>query len=244
MLLFEEPDISRFPLGMNGCEVYDIVYLGDIIPGYINSPIPTVLHDKYVFLFSTMLRQDKESYWYGHVNIDFMKHELLSCFNEQIRERGNKHILGDENLKLNDFLEIVHEETEHGKRIIAQLKNQKIIKNYKEVGYTRDFRILLVQENNSNNLDNIPILELGPEFSAKLDCDMAEERLNYLNTGSSVIDGRIYRNRRNPEDTKSIKKVQDILKKEIEDAKQEREQLFNNYLRIRNRLLYVHKSTD
>lgn len=242
--MFEELDISSFPLGMNGCEVYDIVYLGDIIPGYINSTIPRVLHDKYVFIFTTMLKQDRESYWYGHVNIDFMKHELLSCFNGKIRERGNKHVLGEQNLKLNDFLEIVHEETEHGKRIIAQLKNQNIIKNYKEVGYTRDFRILLVQENNPNNLDNIPILELGPEFSAKLYLDRAEERLNYLNTGSSVNDGLVYRNRRNSEDTESIKKVQDILKKEIENAKQEREQLFNNYLRIRNRLLYVHKSTD
>ncbi|WP_271814149.1 hypothetical protein [Clostridium beijerinckii] len=240
--MFDKPDISIFPLGMNGYEVYDIVYLGDLIPGYSNSPIPKVLHDEYVFIFTTLLNGKKESCHYGNVKIDFMKHELLSCFNSQIREKGNIHVLGKENLQINDFLEIVNEKTEHGRRIIAQLKNQKIIKNHTEVAYTRDFRVLLVQENNQDSLDNIPVLELGPEFRSKLDWDRAKEQVNELNTASGVLAGLSYRNRRNPEDTESIKKVQYVLKKEIEEAKQKSEELFDNHLRIKKNLLYVHKT--
>lgn len=242
--MLKKPDISCFPLGTNGCEVYDIVYVGDIVPNYINSSIPKVLCDEYVFLFTTMLNTNRESCSYGHVHIDFVKHELLSCFNYRIRERGNIHVLGKENLILNDFLEIVHEETDHGKHIIAHLKNQNIIKNHHEIDYKRDFRILLFQENNLNSYDNIPVLELGPEFNAKLDCDRADEHLDNLRTGSLLIRGLSYRNEKNNEVTESIKKVQDILEKEIKEAEQKQERLFDNYLRIIKSLLYVYKSND
>lgn len=242
-MIIDKANISRFPLGGNGSEVYDIVYLGEVILSYANSNISKLLLDEYVFLFSTMLRQSKDSSWYGHVEIDFIKHELLSCFNETIRNRGSYHVLNEDTLKINDFLEIIQEKTDHGKQIIAHLKKQNILENHK-VRYTRDFKILLVKENNHNGFDNLPVLELGPEFQAKLDWDLAKERLHYLYTGSRVLEGLVYWNRSASEHTESIKKIQEILEQEIERAEMEREKAFNNYIRMRHDLLYIHKSLD
>ncbi|WP_439875420.1 hypothetical protein ACSLGG_06695 [Bacillus mycoides] len=237
----DKADMSRFPLGRNGREVYDVVYLGGAVPNYVKSNIPRLLFDEYVFLFTTMLRQNKDSSWYGHVEIDFMKHELLSCFNQTIRDRGNYHILSDSTLKINDFLEIVQEENDQGKQIIAHLKKQNILKDY-EIKYTRDFKIILVKENNHNGFDNLPVLELGPEFQAKLDWDLAEERRDYLYTGSRAISGLSYRNKNDLGNAEVINKVEEILERDIKKAEEERNRAFDNYLSMKHDLLYVHKS--
>lgn len=238
-----DKSIDIFPIGIQGGEVYDIVYLGDIIPNYINSPIPKILTSEYVFLFTTMLNCNKDSYYYGHVTIHLLKHESLSYFNNEIRQRGNMHVMGRENLKINDFLEIVQEETEQGKQIIAKLKNQNIIRNYKEIVCKKNFRILLVRENSKNFIDNIPLLEFGPEFSLKLECDRADERVDELTNTEMILSALIHRNNIKLEDSKT-KNIKDMLEKEIEDARKKRDELFDKELRLRQKLLYIHKVSN
>ncbi|AQR95589.1 hypothetical protein [Clostridium saccharoperbutylacetonicum] len=235
-------NINDFPLTMNGYEVYDIVYLGDAMLNYSDSGISKVLKEEYVFVFVTLLTVEKDSHSYGNVKIEFVKHELLSCFNSRIRERGTIHILGKENLKINDFIEIVHEETDHGKRIVVELKNQNIMKNYHtEVAYKKDFRILLVQE---NDFDNTPMLELGPEFSLKLEYDMAKVQVCKLRNALNVLGQISRKDGQNIDAVQLINKTKEILEKEIEDAKQKEEQLFNDYLGIMRNTLYIHKRAD
>jgi hypothetical protein len=54
---------------------------------------------------------------------------------------------------------------------------------HNEVKYIRDFKILLVRDNGRNEYDNLPVLELGPEFQARLDYDWTDERTKYLRDG-------------------------------------------------------------
>ncbi|MEK4404012.1 hypothetical protein MKZ26_06130 [Sporosarcina sp. FSL K6-6792] len=237
-------DISRFPLSSNGHEVYDVVYVGEIIPQYMSNDISNILLNEYVFVFSTMLRGCKGSSFYGHVEIDFMRHELISSFNGRIRERGSFHVLDKENLNINEFLEIVQEDTEYGKQIIANLRSQSISDSDGNVTYIRDFRVSLVKENNHNGFANLPKLELGPEFEAKLKWDLARKHLDYLDTGSSVLLGLVNLNHSESEHSESINKVREIVEQEEELAKVEHKRAFNNYLSIRSNLMYICKGTE
>ncbi|MFD2130399.1 hypothetical protein ACFSKI_03955 [Pseudogracilibacillus auburnensis] len=240
--MYERGEMSRFPLGINGREKYDVVYVGDVIPNYLNSNIPSLLSNDYVFLFSTMmLNLSEEVHSYGHVYIDLVRHDQLSNFNYDLRARGNYHVLKKEPLILNDFLELVPEETEQGIQITAHLKKQNLInKDYKVVSI-KDFRILLVRENNHITSDNFPTLELGPEFQATIEHEKTKERYHYLSSCSQVLSGVTYRNKTNSKVKDAIEVVGGALDKDIENVKNERERAFNRYIDIRNRLTYIHK---
>lgn len=241
-MYYERGEMSRFPLGINGREKYDVVYVGEVIPNYINSNIPSLFSDDYVFLFSTMmLNLSEEAHSYGHVNIDLVRHDQLSNFNYDLRERGNYHVLKREQLILNDFLEVVPEETERGIQITAHLKKQNMLTKDYKVASTRNFRVLLVRENNHKAYDNFPILELGPEFQATIEHEKANERFHDLRSCSQVLSGITYRNKRNSKVKDASEVIGAALDEDIEKAKNERERAFNRYIDIRNRLEYIHK---
>ncbi len=241
---YERGKMSIFPLAMNTADKYDVVFIGDVVPNYRNSHLPNLFNNDYVFLFTTMLNQDKDSYWYGHVNIDLVRHDQLSYFNHHLRERGDFHVLGDESLILNDFLELVPEKTEKGIQIIAHLKKQNILgKDYRTVKMVKNFQVLLLSENKGKRYDNYPILELGPEFQAEIEFAEATQRCYDLNDSTLILKGVADRNKRNPEVINAVEVVQEALNKDINDAEVKKDQAFERYLEYKRRLSYIHKST-
>ena len=234
-------EIGTLPLGRNGREKYDIVYLGGLIPNYSNSQIPNLFYNDYVFLFSThLLYTSEDSNWYGHVDIDLLRHDYLSYFNYDLRERGSFHVLTKEPLILNEFLEVRAEESEQGIQIIAHLKKQNILNKDHKVALSRDFHILLVKENRTF-IDNLPILELGPEFQAKLKHDKALERLDELNSCLQTFRGLAYRNTENSEVEMGIEVAKTALGKDINEAEKEVNRAFNHCLNYRQELRYISK---
>jgi hypothetical protein len=243
MSYFGDPEITSLPFGRNGTEFFDIVYLGRAIPNYVNSDIARMLRDHYVFVFATAINQKEDSYFYGHVEIDLIKQEYLSYFNYDIMTRGKHHVYEGGTLEINPFLSIVEEENEHGKQIIAHLKDQKILEDYDKVKYIRDFRVLLVRDNAKNSCDNLPVLELGPEFQARLDLDRADERKKRLNNSLFVLTGLAHDYRGKPEQ-KIINETISLLKQKIDEASRVSQEAFERYLQTRNRNLYHHKSIN
>jgi len=241
-LYFERGEMGRFPLGSNGREKYDVVYIGEVIPHYLNSDNSNLLNNNYVFLFSTMLDQSEDSEWYGHVDIDLIRHDLLSNFNYELRKRGRFHVLKKEPLILNDFLEVVPEETEHGIQITAHLKKQNILNKDYKVAMIRDFRVLLVRENNMSSYDNFPLLELGPEFQAEIDDKKANEHFYKLKNSLEVLKGLAYRNEKNSKIKDAIEVVESALAQDIQKAENERERAFKRYIDIKRSLKYIQKS--
>lgn len=233
-MLFDKGEIGRFPMGRNGSEKYDLVYLGGIFPNLLDLEVYNLLFNDYVFLFSTRLNINKDSDVYGHVNIDLVKQDQLSYFNQHLRDKANYHIVEKEPIKINDFLEIIPEGTEHGVQVFAHLKMQNILNSNGKVTKRKNFRILLVRENN-NGFDNLPQLELGPEFQATVERDKAEERLSKLLNSSSVVSSLPNRKKGN-----AIEIVMESLNKEVDHAKKEYDQAFNNYLAYRRSLEYIH----
>ncbi|MER2078065.1 hypothetical protein [Psychrobacillus psychrotolerans] len=229
--------MQSFPIGITTRETYDIVFVGDIIPNYGNSSVPDLLKNEYVFLFITNIFQSKEACDYGHVDVHLVRYDYLSNFNYMISDRGSFHILKKEPLLLNDFLEIKPEETEEGIRIIAYLKNQKLSRDDR-VFNIRDFRLLLVRENNYRGYDNIPSVELGPEFQAEIDIQMARERVDDLLT---VLNGVRHRRQPNPKVTAAIEVVEEVLEKELEEAHKETARMYDHYRHITRRMGYWNK---
>ncbi len=238
---YARTQMSTFPNANNPTEKYDVVFIGNIMPNYCDSHIASLFNNDYVFLFTTRLNQDKDSYWYGHAKIDLVRHDHLSYFNPLLRERGSFHVLEKEPLRLNDFLEVIPEETENGIQIIAHLKKQKILgKDYRTIEMVRDFRVLLLRENNGEHYDNYPILELGPEFQA--DIDLAEAKLRYYNLCDTSFSLKFIglRSEGNPEMISAIEVVQAALNQDIADAKLIKEQKFERYLDYKKNLSYAH----
>jgi len=234
--------MNSFPLGAKGADIYDVVFIGEAVPNHGISHIQNLLYNDYVFLFTTMLNQDADSYWYGHVNIDLVRHDHLSYFNERLRGKGSFHVLQNDSLNLNDFLEIVPEETENGIQIIAHLKKQKILGTDKTVKLVRDFRVLLFRENAGERFDNCtnPILELGPEFQAKIDLAEAEERCFELRRTSDILLGIEQSKKSKPELTSTM----ELVKAELMDAELRKKQEYERYLYFNRSLSYIHKRTN
>lgn len=243
MIYFGGPKITRLPFGQNGTEFYDIVYVGKAIANYVDSDIAQMLRDHYVFVFTTAMNQEEDSCTYGHVEIDLVKQEYLSHFNYYIKMRARHHVYTGGVLEINPFLSVVEEENEHGKQIIAHLKKQKILEDYNKVKYIRDFKILLVRDNAKSGYNNLPVLELGPEFQARLDLDRANERTNHLKDGLFVLTGLSHDYEGKPEQ-ELIKKTISLLKLKIDEASKTQEDAFERYLNIRDRNLYHHKRLD
>jgi len=227
---------------MNGKEKYDVVYIGNVVPNFCDSNIPILLKKDYVFLFTTMLNQDKDSYGYGHVNIDLVRCDYLLHFDPRLRDCGNFHVLENEPLRINDFLEVIPKKTENGIQIIAHLKKQKIMgKDHRTVEMISDFSVLLLRENNGYHYDNYPPLELGPEFQADINSAEAERRYYNLQDTSLTLKVIGHYNKENLELISAIEVVQAALNKDIADAELIKEQEFNRHLDCKSNLWYVHK---
>src|SRR5699024_282616 len=134
-------------IGVNGSAKYDVVSMVEV-ELLFDHPLRYLLYNDYVFLFSTMLDQDENSPRYGHVNIDLIRHDHLSYFNYHLRTQGEFHVLKNESLSLNDFLESVSKKTKEGLvELFAQLKEQNIIeKDLTTVRMTKNFKVLLFKE--------------------------------------------------------------------------------------------------
>ncbi|UOE78290.1 hypothetical protein [Parageobacillus thermoglucosidasius] len=244
MTYFDTPEISRLPFGQSPKDFYDIVYVGRAILDH-NSDLAQKLQDYYVFLFTTAFNQEVDSCTYGHVRIDLVKQEYLSYFNRDIMKRARHHVYTGGTLEINPFLSIVEEEDKHSKQIIAHLKKQKILKNYheNEVKYIRDFKVLLIRDNGKNEYNNLPVLELGPEFQARLDYDWADERKKYLQDGLFVLTSLSNDYEGKPEQS-TIKETISLLKRKIDEASRKKKEAFEHYLQIRAQNSYYRKRID
>lgn len=230
--------IGTFPVDTNDSKKNDVLYLGGLKRNLGNSEVGKLLLNDYVFLFSTKLDISKDSDVYGQVSIDLVRHEHLSDFNYDLRDKVNYHLVEKEPLFINDFLEVIPEETERGIHIFAHLKSQSKI-NFMGKS-TKSYRILLMRTNNSR-FANLPTWELGPEFQAKLELDKASEHLNRLLNCSSLLSNLDNRNKGNSTKENAFEIVIDSLNKEIERAKMENDSALNNYLAYRRSLEYIHK---
>lgn len=216
---FEIRGMQSFPVANTPRENYDIVFIGEVIPDYDNSRIPYLLKNKYVFLFVTNVLQSKEACDYGHVNIHLVRYDSLSNFNYMIRERGSFHILKNERLLLNDFLEVVPEATKEGIQITAYLKNQKISKDDKIIA-VKNYRVLLVRENNGMGHDNVPVLSMGAEFQAHIDYEMEYERWLDLLSSSHEMQ-RLMNRYPNTKIERAAEIIAEVLAQEEEKVKKE-----------------------
>jgi len=241
---YKRGEMGTFPLGSNGAEKYEILYLGEIYKYFPFSGDNKLLYDDYLFIFSSWLDTSKESNYYGHVSIDLVRHDRLSYFNYHLRKKANYHVLEKDPLILNDFLEIHPEETEHYFQVSAHLKNQNLINSKEKVSISRDFRILFVKENKINSLDNLPRLELGPEFQAIVDYDRALERLEHLYNCSSTLSYLTTKNKEKSKEVNTTESITALLKKEIKKAENIRDQAYNDYIDYRRSLQYIHKRTN
>lgn len=236
--------MNVFPKGMNASYRYDVVFIGNVVPKYNNSGISNLLYNDYVFLFTTALNKNENSYWYGHVDIDIVRHDHLSYFNRHLKEQGRFHVLENEKLILNNFLEIDLKETEKGVQIIAHLKKQNILgEDEHSVKMVKDFRVLLLRENKNERFDNYPILELGTEFQAEIDLAQADQRYHALSETSFMLQELGNRNQSNPEVINAIEVAQAALNKDIDDTKIRQEQEFERCLDYIRCLSYKHKRT-
>lgn len=230
MIDFIRGKIGDFPVGMKGTDRFDVVFIGNVVPNYSGSDIGNLMRNDYVFLFITQSN--------GHVGIYLERHERLSYFNHQLREQGSFHFLENESLILNDFLEIVPVKNENGIRVIAHLKNQEIFGDGYQVKRVEDFRVLLLKENKGESCDNLPILELGPEFQAALDFHKAEEHYYDLCNFSFMLQNIIKKNSKS-----GVNEVVEAMNKEIDNAKLKYNQAFDYWLDCKRPLSYIHKST-
>ncbi|MER2169172.1 MAG: hypothetical protein ABS938_00910 [Psychrobacillus psychrodurans] len=230
---FRIKGMQSFPVANTTRETYDIVFIGEVIPNYGNSRIPDLLNNQYVFLFVTKnVIQNKEACDYGHVNIHLVRYDSLSNFNYMIRERGSFHILKNERLLLNDFLEVVPEATKEGIQITAYLKKQKISKDDKVIT-VKNYRVLLVRENNHMGHDNVPVLSLGAKFQAQIDYEMENEYWVDLMNSSRVIQDLINRNP-NSEVKKAAEVIAEVLAQEEERVKTEMNRIHSIQLKTGN----------
>lgn len=237
-MLYKRGKIGTFDLGRNGSEKYDVVYLGGLFHNFIDSEVYELLFNEYVFLFSTRLDISKDSDVYGHVNIDLVRHDQFSYFNYYFRDKANYYVVEKEPIIINDFLEVIPEETEQGIQVIAHLKGQKTSSS---IGRTiKNYQVLLMRANDSR-ISNLLKLELGPEFQAKVEHDKATEHLYKLLDCSSMLSNLSTRNKGNSTEGNAFVIVLESLNKEIENAKKKNEQAFNNYLAYRRSLEYINK---
>ena len=205
---------------MHPGEKYDVVFIGKVLPKVCDSNIAGLLKSDYVFLFTTMLNQDKDSPTYGDVHVDLVRHDALSHFESHFRKCTSFHNLKNESLRINDFLEIIPKETENGIQIIAHLKNQKLMgKDHRTVRMISDFSVLLLRENNGEHYDNYPVLELGPEFQANMDVAEANRRYYELRNTSLRLTIIGHGNEKNLELINAIEVVQAALNKDRDDAR-------------------------
>lgn len=229
---------------MHPGEKYDVVFIGRILPNYSGSHIPGLFQKDYVFLFTTRLNQDKDSPTYGHVSIDLVRHDDLSHFDPHFRKFASFHVLENDSLRINDFLEVIPRETENGIQITAHLKKQNLIgKDYRTVEMVEDFGILLLRENNGEHYDNYPLLELGPEFQAGIDVAEADQRYYNLRNTSFRLNIISLNNEKDLELISAIEMVQAALNKELADAKLIKDQEFTRHLDCKKKLSYVRKKS-
>ncbi|GEM_PF-2177644 len=159
-----------FPTSI-GADQYYIVKIS--FPyGYSNTNLPEVLND-YAFVFNTIYSNKKDN---GLSNVQIVPINTLLLFNAHVQDAA-KLIYSGGNLVVNDFIEIVQEETNHDKKYIAVLKKQMS----KENTYEFDKRILLLTNNHHVRKPyNIPVLQLGSEFENSIKRYKAEERLEKI----------------------------------------------------------------
>jgi len=235
-MLYKRGQIGTFDLGRNGSEKYDVVYLGGLFQNYIDSEVYELLFNEYVFLFSTRLDTRKDSEVYGHVNIDLVRHDQFSYFNYYFRDKANYYVVEKEPIIINDFLEVIPEETEQGIKVIAHLKRQKTTSSIGKS--TKNYQVLMMRAKDSR-FSNLLKLELGPEFQAKVEHDKATEHFYKLLDCSSMLSNLA---KGDSTEGNAFETVIESLSKEIEYAKKEYEQAFNNYLAYKRSLEYIQKN--
>lgn len=229
---------------MHTGEKYDVIFIGRALPNYSDSDISRLFKTNYVFLFTTRLNQDKDSSTYGHVNIDLVRHGDLPHFDPHFREFVSYHVLENDPLRINEFLEIIPKETENGIQIIADLKKQNLIgKDHHTVEMVKDFGVLLLRENNGEHYDNYPLLELGSEFQTSLDSAKANKRYYNLHNTFSRLNVISLSNENDLELINAIEVVQEALKKELADAKLIKDRKFKRHIDCRKDLSYILKKS-
>lgn len=205
-----------------GTGKYSIVKLS-VVPSYAYSDVPSILKE-YAFVFETFYSNDKTKN--GWTNVDIVPIDTLSIFNIHV-EGASKFNYAGGNLVINEFIEIVEERDEYAKRYIAVLKNQ-ISKNKQ---YVRDIRILLCTDNNVGDkcLDNIPIVQLGPEFEAKVNYHKENGKLKMISNTKRFLSMKKHYNC-SENDKIIIDKCLGVVKKEYELQEEKVERIFEDYL--------------
>lgn len=212
-----------FPSSISSAK-YSIVKIS-AIPSYCYSEIPRILSD-YAFIFETFYSKDTNVN--GFTNIDIVPINTLNLYNTHV-EAASKFEYKGGNLIINEFAEITEENSSYGKQYVAVLKNQVS----KDKKYVSDKNILLCEDNGDGEkrLDNIPLVQLGPEFESKIEYYNEKERLNNIRDIKVHLLG-LQHHFKNEEEKTVIEQFSKLVEKQMSLQKDKENKSFDNYLNI------------
>lgn len=212
-----------FPSSISSAK-YSIVKIS-AIPSYCYSEIPRILSD-YAFIFETFYSKDTNVN--GFTNIDIVPINTLTLYNTHV-EAASKFEYKGGNLIINEFAEITEENSSYGKQYVAVLKNQVS----KDKKYVSDKNILLCEDNGDGEkrLDNIPLVQLGPEFESKIEYYNEKERLNNIRDIKVHLLG-LQQHFKNEEEKTVIEQFSKLVEKQMSLQKDKENKSFDNYLNI------------
>jgi hypothetical protein len=204
---------------------YSIVKMS-VIPSYDSSDIPKILNE-YAFIIETHYSNDKKVN--GFTTIDIVPINTLQLFNRHV-ENAMKFEYKGGKLVVNEFVEFIEDESTHGKKYVAILKNQ-LSKN-KQYFYDKNILLCVDNEEGDKRLDNIPIAQLGPQFEVKIEYYRAKEALNKLRNIKRYF--TIKHNGKNEDDKVVLTICNELLEKEYKLQEDKVDKIFNEYLKLLN----------
>lgn len=224
------PRISRFPLAINGKEIYDIVYLGNIIK--IDTYESQQLLDNYLFVFATtegsVTYEGKESS-YASVKIDLVRDIEISYFNKWLQEKKAKfHSYKGGSLVLNEFAEIMEEKDDFSRSYYVSLKDQVFYKDGKPF-LKKNMRIFLYKETDTKQFDNLSRVQLAPEFRAQLEYDRYERMEDNHMEGYYYLEGLIKQLNKNVDDN-ALNELLQLAKNKLEESKKIKAKAHDEYI--------------
>lgn len=209
-----------------GMGKYSVVKIS-AIPSYVDSDIPKILNE-YALIFETLYSNDKMIN--GLTTIDIVPINTLPLFNGYVEDASKFEYKGG-GLVINEFVEIIEEKSTYGKQYVAVLKKQVS----KEKKYICDKNILLCEDNGEGykRLDNIPIVQLGPEFKAKITQYNEKEKLNDVREVNEYLSIMQYHTK-NEDDKVTIARCIELVEKELRFQEDREEKAFYDYINILN----------
>lgn len=205
-----------------------------VVPSYANSNIAQYLFKDYVFVFNTALVED--SNLNGFTEVSIVPVNDLRLFNPYVRKCEKYEYTGG-NLVISEFLKISEQKTDHEIKYIATLKNQHFKFKDSDAKITLDKQILLLTHNGDSEgrCDNIPVLQLGPEFEKQLKYCEYKKRERELVKVKMYLKTLKYGNEKYNDE---IAKTYELVQKELINVRLKSEEFFQSYLEMKKDIYY------